>query len=214
MTKPADEDRPISRALRETLAAQHDAIENTALARRMAGGTVSREEYTRLLQNLFAIHATLEPALAASPQVSQWLTPHAARVSTLAADLAFWQASALTFGELELPAQRLVGLLGRMGRQRPPALVGALYIFEGSRMGARILKSRVAAALGTTDEAGAGVDYFAAGSNEHPARWAQFKRRLDEEQWPARARLLLLAGARRTMRGLLELYRLIGDGAR
>jgi heme oxygenase len=213
MTKPAEDALPISQALRETLSPQHEAIENTALARRMAGGAVGREEYVRLLQNLFAIHATLEPALAASPPVSQWLTPHATRAPALAADLAFWQARPLDFDRLEAPTRRLVGLFRGMERQRPVPLIGALYIFEGSRMGARILKSRVAAALGTTDEQGHGVDYFAVGSADHPARWAQFKRRLDEAVWAARERTQLLAGARRTMRGLLTLYRVIGDDA-
>lgn len=214
MTKPADDDRPISQALRESLSPQHEAIENTRLARCMASGSVGREEYVLLLQNLFAIHSTLEPAMASAPQISRWFTPHAARRSALAADLAFWQSSPLDIARLEEPTQRLIGLFRRMERRRPAALIGALYILEGSRMGARILKSRVAAALGTTDEPGHGVDYFAVGSAEHPACWALFKRRLDEEQWPERARLHSLAGARRTMRGLLTLYRLIGDGAR
>lgn len=212
MTKPKDPSAT-SQALRETLAPLHDAIENTALARRMAHSTVGSGEYVRLLQNLFAIHGTLEPAMTRSTPVSHWLNPEAARTSALAADLAYWQARPLDFAEREMPTQSLVGMFRRMEHQRPVALIGALYIFEGSRMGARILKSRVAAALGTSPEPGHGVDYFALGSDQHPARWAEFKRQLDETAWAARQRMQLLAGARRTMRGLLALYRAIGDDA-
>jgi heme oxygenase len=198
---------PLSQRLREMLAPLHDAIERTALARRMAGGQVGRAEYVGLLQNLHGLHNALETALAKTPSVAPWLTPAAQRTAALAADLAFWQAEA---AEGLQKQRRLSEHFERSAKTRPTAILGALYIFEGSRMGARVLRRSVARALGSEDALNQGLDYFVVGADEQAHRWSQFKRQLEQPSWSRREERNVLAGARHTMRGLLAIYRLVG----
>jgi heme oxygenase len=207
MTTGPESPPTLTQRVREMLAPLHDAIENTALARRMATGQVGREEFVRLLQQLHALHASLESTIAQTPAVADYLTPTAQRTTALAADLAYWQAGP---GELLPRTLRLSSVFGQMAGERPTALLGSLYIFEGSRMGAKFLRHSVAAALNTADEPGSGLNYFVIGADEQPRNWGQFKRSLDAAPWTAPEQRNLLAGARFTMRGLLAIYRELG----
>jgi len=208
MTTDPQQPETLTQRVREMLAPLHDAIENTALAQRMAKGQVGREEFVRLLQQLRALHESLETTIGQTPAVANFLSPSAERTTALAADLAYWQTGP---GEPLPGARKLGSAFRRMASKRPTALLGSLYIFEGSRMGAKFLRRSIANALGTTDAPGHGLDYFVAGADEQPRNWGQFKRSLDATFWTAADERNLLAGARFTMRRLLAIYREVGE---
>jgi heme oxygenase len=74
-------------------------------------------------------------------------------------------------------AHAFIDDLNRFAAQQPAALLGCLYVFEGSMLGARIL---LPVLRETYDLQGSsGCAYYAAGENYPPEHWKHFKHRLE-----------------------------------
>lgn len=64
-----------------------------------------------------------------------------------------------------------------------PAILGALYVFEGSSLGGQIISRHLETALGLRD--GEGYRYFRGHGAETPARWLAFRTLLAAHSTPA-----------------------------
>lgn len=166
----------LSRDIRAALADAHAAIERVPLARALIAGTVTREQYARLLGQLLACHETLEGELARHAELAPVFPPGSGRVGVILGDL---EALRLAVVPPDAPARQLCDTFRSWSHSQPMSLAGALYVFEGSRMGSMMLAKSIAAALGVPCELGRGVDYHLQDAAERPRLWAEFKAAFD-----------------------------------
>lgn len=205
----------LSDRIRAAIAPAHDTVERTPFAVAMASGRIDRDAYAAGLRPLLALHEGLEAALAAAhgtPEVAAVYDPRRmTRAPLLAADLA-------ALGDVPAPpaadaaVDRLTAEFPEWAAVRPWALVGALYVTEGSRMGSMLLARSLAAAFGVRPEPGVGLDYHVAGIATRPADWQRFKAAVNAlPLTPARAADVLGAAAV-TMDGLVAMYAALPAG--
>ncbi|MBL8800191.1 MAG: biliverdin-producing heme oxygenase [Planctomycetia bacterium] len=190
--------------LREATAELHGRIERLPAAEAMAAGRITRADYLALLGQLTLLHATLERELELHDALRVLYQSGMARLPVLHTDLAVLGGA---------PAARpwpatlaLVRELQEWSAQRPWALLGSLYILEGSRMGSMVLVKPLSAALGVPPRPGQGLDYHLQGMADRPRAWQQFKAVLAALPLTDDQAEQVLAAAVRTMSGLHALY--------
>ena len=197
--------------LRAAIAPAHVAVEQTAFARGMVAGTIDRPTYAAGLRQLAHLHAALETALASadSPHVKAVYDPaRMARAAVAAAD-----AVALGHPGDEPaadPVARVADQFAAWADAAPAALVGALYVMEGSKMGSMILVRSLAKAFGVGPTPGAGLDYHAAGMATRPADWQRFRAAVGALDLTAAEQDQAAAGAVAVMDALVDLYATAG----
>lgn len=199
----------IANRLRAAMSSTHAAIEQLPVSQSLVTGTISRDDYRALLQQLLLIHEALEDHLVSAAITADFFTPAMARAEVIRGDLV-----ALGADEVSPPAGESLHLIEQIhtwAASSPAKLLGALYVLEGSRMGSMFLCKPLAQALRVPVQTGYGLDYHLEGLPTRPQAWGQFKARLAQlplaaEQWDD-----VVAGAEATMNGLYELYSAISE---
>lgn len=197
--------------IRTALAASHDAIERLPLAVRLAQGTVTQKEYICLLHQLWCLHRALEEAFASDRVPGGLFAEEHCRTETIARDLVILGASETAPYDALSLTERVQHLFSDWSQNAPWRLWGALYVFEGSRMGSMFLGPAIARAFHRPAQPHQGVDYHLDGINERPRQWKAFKQTLDEVHLDTHACEEVLVGAVATMNGLLEIYAALGS---
>jgi heme oxygenase len=195
--------------IRSALAADHAAVEATPFARAMVSGRIAPADYAAGLAGLYHLHAALEGGLGEAagrcPEVAAVYDPDRMARSPLAArDLA--ALGAPPAGEPGPAVARLARRFADWAAGAPWALLGPLYVLEGSRMGSMVLVRSLAPALGVDRRPGAGLDYHLDGIATRPQDWQVFRAALAGLPLTPAQRADVLAAAVATMGGLLELY--------
>jgi heme oxygenase len=164
---------PIMDRLRDSTAELHRHAESRTLQRDMARGTVDRPTLARYLSQLFLVHSALESRLAqlvaTRQRLEELFKADQHRAADLRADLHISGVEAATVAPL--PATRT--LIEHIESVDSIALLGMLYVLEGSMNGNRFIVRSLMKAFGTTD--GAGLSYFNPYGEGQPQRWQQFK---------------------------------------
>lgn len=196
--------------IRQALAPAHALVELTPFAQALAGGRIGQPEYVAGLRQMAYLHEALEAALAdAAPRhagVAALYDPAKMdRTASIARDLA-----ALGEGPADAPAAaatRVAEAVAGWAAAKPWALLGALYVVEGSRMGSMVLARSVGKALGRDPrQPGTGLDYHADGLATRVPDWKRFRQALaDLSLTEAEAEDVCHAAAV-TMDGMVELY--------
>src|SRR5262245_12746440 len=164
--------------LRATLRPTHDRLEELPLTRAMIDGRLPRPLYRRLLAELSHLHEPFEAELGRRPEWAGLFRPEMARAGLLRRDRAALGPGPEDAGPMP-PTRRLVEHVRLWGSDRPWALLGVLYVLEGSRMGSLLLAGKLAGCLGVPCEPGSGLDYHLDGGAERPKRWQRFKADVD-----------------------------------
>jgi heme oxygenase len=155
---------PLLPALKQATRGHHDRLESRL---DIMGPAYGLAEYTRLLQAFLGFHRPLEARLARVPGLP-------ARVPDLQQRAkAGWLAEDLTV--LGLDADSIARLPECKALPEFPdtaTALGALYVVEGSTLGALAIGPHFRRRLGV--ESGAGGRYFAAYGRETMARWKDF----------------------------------------
>lgn len=132
----------------------HARMETVPALARLQDADLSRDEYVAVLQRMHGFHAVFEPIIAAAvascPEAAAMLD--GARPTALAEDLA-WFGAASHSPPGPMPALPCVA-----------AALGALYVVEGSGLGARIIARHLALSLGVTP--GKGGSFYCGQSAE------------------------------------------------
>jgi len=162
----------------------HDRAEHHPLQQRIVRGAVDRAEYIRFAASLRHIHAALESAIeavlaggaGACPPLSRLFRERHKRAAYFELDFGAFLSEGDTAPSGA--ALAMADWIRTLGGSHPVALVGPLYVLEGSTNGgtviARVLRSRwglegPAAALRSIDPHGASTR----------AHWAEFRSDLD-----------------------------------
>ena len=155
----------------------HRMAEGRELQRRLAKGTVTREQYASFLAQMYLVHQGLERRLAEvhgeHRAFEAVLRDYHQREPQLHDDLAFLGADA---SRIE-PTRRTRRLLGEIDGDEPLALLGMLYVLEGSTNGSRFIAAALQRSQGL--EPGPGLSYLDPHGELQRDRWLQFKQDMD-----------------------------------
>ena len=172
--------------LREQTAGHHRRAEQHPFQQQMVRGTLPQALYVRWLAQMLHIHGALEYHLdgvvSRSPELAAVFDPGRRKVTALRQDLSHFGAPG---HQPALPAARaLMARMDDLAAERPLALLGILYVLEGSTNGSKFIarKVRPAYALPASGEGAAYLDPY---GDRQPARWREFKAAMDALALPA-----------------------------
>lgn len=162
---------------------QHREVEAQLFFKGLAAGDLPLESYVGLLSALSVVYAALEhesPAATHPAVVAVW-HDSMRRLSLLQRDLAYFKPRNLP----EIPVATLYALIlaeqiRHTAGDDPVALLGYLYVFEGSTLGGIVLRSQVERTFKLKDRAG--LAYLSSYDKQVAASWQEFSRRMNAVQ--------------------------------
>lgn len=192
--------------LRESTASHHRLAEQHEFQQQFVRGTLPRPLYVQWLGQLLHIHAALEAHLdwlvVRNPQLKSVFDEGRRKVVPLQKDLAFLGSAE---DQPALPAARaMVARTEQLATEQPMALLGILYVLEGSTNGSKFIarKVRPAYELPPTGEGSAYLDPY---GDMQPARWQEFKAAMDALNLPAAEVKPIVLAAQQTFDSIREL---------
>ncbi len=160
----------------------HNIAENHRFQKALVRGELPQRLYVRLLGQMLVVHSALEEGLRAwapvEPAIYGVVSEDYFQRPRLHQDLEYFGADPEGV-EPVLATEQLIQRIHRDTEERPIALLGYLYVLEGSNNGARIIAKRVARAYGL--EAGWGTAFLDPYGSAQRERWAAFKRDMDAQ---------------------------------
>ena len=191
--------------LRSETSDLHSHAESRSLQREIARGEVDRSTFVAYLGQLYAVHYALESALrevlGAHPAIAAVATPDRMRVPDLERDLDF-HGFARDDLRVGAAAERYVALVERVRDSDPIALLGGLYVVEGSTNGGRFL-AQVLRKNWNLD--GGGVTYLDPYGANQPTVWAAFKSDMGAASFEPREEDAIVEMARHTFEAIAEI---------
>lgn len=209
--------------LRTETRGAHELTEAIPFSSAMVEQRLPRDRFVGQLGAYLLVHRALERALAAStaPVVVKVWGDDLRKTPLLERDLAFHARhghDAARGGEPSAKAlaaaQRFAAAIDELAPKDPAALLGMLYVLEGSTLGAAVLRGHLAKTYGLDDPAlreaaGApgdlpGLAYYAPYGPSPMPHWKQFKERMN-------AAIVDPAQQERAIAGADEAFRRIGE---
>jgi len=157
---------PILALLRTGTASRHERMERTF---RIMDPGLTREGYRAWLERLYGFHAPFEAAVSAAAELLDLDWEARRKAPLIRRDLA-------SLGVAPDAIEALPACPDLPRPEGPEALIGALYVFEGSTLGGRHIALHLARTLGLGAESGAGC--FAPYGPDPMPRWRAFQARL------------------------------------
>lgn len=175
------EGRGVMATLKAATADQHRGAEQHAFQQMMIRGALSREAYAEWLGQMLLIHQALEGHLdtlvAGRPAIAPVFDEDRRRVPAILRDLTFYRAET---DYQPMPATtRFLQYLDGLAAVAPLALLGVLYVLEGSTNGARFIAKRLRSAYDLPVD-GAGTAFVDPYGDAQPVRWRAFKDAMEE----------------------------------
>ncbi len=194
-----------SMQIRSAISDLHNAIEQTKFSKALLGDFISKTDYSRALVQLWHIHREVEEIFDQTQVIQPFFSDSMRRTTTLVRDI-----QALGFNLNSFPPMLpTLGMLEKMltwSLEAPMAMVGALYVLEGSRMGSMMIARPLAQALGVEPNMESGIAYHLEGGPETPARFRNLKQMIDATIVSVREVESLVRGAKEFMSLFYDLY--------
>jgi len=170
----------------------------------MIKGTLPREKFAAYLGQLLHVHGRLEDTLeklsAEHEPLSAVFRSHYARRADLKADLEFHGYES---GPPSAATQSLVADIDRWAEEQPVALLGPLYVLEGSMNGNKFIARSLMQAWSLGP--GAGFRYLDPYGEEQRAKWAEFRADMDSQDFAPEECETIIAAAQRTFDAIAEI---------
>ncbi len=202
----SDQQPSIMLELKDQTAELHRYAEHRPLQREMLKGSISRDLYAAYLGQLLWVHGTLERALDTQCESHEAfgivLRPYQQRLGDLRVDLEFLGVN--TDDVEPLPAtQQMIDIIKETAKTTPVALLGMLYVLEGSNNGSKyIAKSMM---RGHNMQPGPGLTYLDPYGEEQMNRWQAFKRDMDTAGFEEKEVKLLVDAAKVMFQGIADI---------
>jgi len=169
----------LSGTLRQATAELHRRAERSEFQQAFVAGRLPRAAYGRWLEQMWCVYNALEGHLWRAPLSERYrelLNEALRRTPELEADLAFF-GLARRAGMATAAARAFEDRMAAWAEAASPALLGVLYVLEGSTNGSRFIARgvRQAYALAGTD----GTRFLDPYGEAQTERWGAFKRSLD-----------------------------------
>lgn len=202
-TAPTIPSGAIMTLLRDSTSDLHSQAEGHAFQRSLVTGTVSRERYTRYLQQMLLVHLALEAdlrdAAGLAPAIGRVVTSEQYQEPYLLEDLRFYGAS--PDGAHPLPATTaLIDRIHTAARTTPASLLGFHYVLEGSNNGSRFIARAIRGAFRLTGSEG--VRYLDPYGDRQREVWAAFKAAMDAESFTADEMHAMVEAAKGMFKGI------------
>ncbi len=194
--------------LRHETAELHRQAESRPLQKHLGAGTLARETYAAWMSQLLLVHDTLERLLdeqvrrASHPGFAQAWQSLVRHSGNLRSDLTHFGLDPHSVEALDATAA-LLDDLRHWGERGDVALLGALYVLEGSMNGNRFIRKALERAYAAPD--GAGLSYLDPYGDNQRATWQAFRERMDVVGFDENECEAILAGANRMFRGIGEI---------
>ncbi len=191
--------------IRAEMSTIHAQIDRSPMAAALVSGQIDREAYGLLLGAMFDLHTAFEEALEQAIELPEMYRGKSFyRAEDIQRDL-----QQLGITEIETTPEVVTNMIEAIREwpaTSPWKLLGALYVFEGSRMGSMIMGKSLARAFSLTPVPGAGLDYHLAGASTRPQTWMAFRQSINALQLSDADQADALAGAVETMTAMNEVY--------
>jgi heme oxygenase len=179
-TPPAES---ASAALKHATAAEHRRAEQSPFQRLLVSGRIPLDSYLDWLDQQWRIYRTLEKTLQPGHSATRDLLINEPwrRAQALEDDLGHFGEQ----GGARLPARSTLEFITRLEqshRDDPAALLGVLYVLEGSTNGSKYIARNIRRAFGLDRP---GTRFMDPHGEDQPTRWASFKVLLDQAISPA-----------------------------
>ena len=191
--------------VRSAISASHFQIEQTDFSKGMLNGTMNPTDYSRGLVQLWDIHFALESSVAKCPEIALFFSNEMIRTETILRDLKTFGFDKSRFASMN-ETDAIVDQIQTWERTTPYALLGCIYILEGSRMGSLMIAKPLGASLGIPPGTTAGLEYHTEGAATTPLRLRRFKETVDGAGLDAAHETDLIQGAVKFMEMLNLLY--------
>ena len=169
---------PIMSRLRAETRAQHEATESIPFSTAILGGVLPRASYAAQLAAMLPVHRALETAIAGRVHPSHgavW-SDDMQRTPLLEADLDDLGATEAEARMARPEAMLLAVWIEDLAARDPVAILGVLYVLEGSTLGGAVLRRHLASAYGLTE---GGLRYYSPYGIHPKPHWAAFSARMD-----------------------------------
>lgn len=180
MTADTTADATVMERLRDETRPQHDATEQIPFSEAMMQRTLPRERYVGQLAAYERVHRALEDALAGAthPTVQAVWRDDLRKQHLLENDLTHFESERESVSADALTAaDAYVQELNRLAAEDEVALLGHLYVLEGSTLGGTILRQHIVAAYDLKNNDG--VAYYTPYGNAVMPHWREFKQRMN-----------------------------------
>lgn len=194
----------LSEDLRAETFAAHAGLQAEPFFGALARCQLPLESYVGQLRGLAVVHGVLEQALgeSAEPRVAAVWRDDLRRLPRLLLDLAYFAPrGVLDITGAAAAAVRATEAIRRTAAAQPVALLGYLYVIEGSNLGAATLRRLYARAFLLADDGG--LAYLTQDPAAVQPRWTEFRQRLDAQPLSEHERRLV-AEAAATLFGLVR----------
>lgn len=191
------------RRLRRETHQDHLRTEDLPFFRALSAGELALVSYVGLLRALSVLHEALERELAGArdPRVAAVWDEDMRKLPLLDRDLGTFQRRALPQTPLAVVrASLLAQAVRRHAQEDPAALLGYLYVLEGSTLGGQILGRTLARCFGL--EGPEGLAYVSGYGPATRAHWRAFSRRMDSALDDPAAQERAVAAAGEAFRGI------------
>lgn len=196
----AGNERTISLQLREETSVLHRAAERSPFQRQLLAGRLPVRGYLAWLTQMRIIYTALEHHLAEAERLRpvRFETAPWRRTPELERDLQHWSSGADR--SEPMPATRAFSdRLAEWAEREPLALLGVLYVLEGSTNGSRHIARILRTAYGL--EGSTGLAFLDPYGESQPLRWKAFKIELDRAV-PEGAAAAMISAAQATFAAL------------
>ncbi len=158
----------------------HRAAESSPLQRQLVKGDLSRDQYAAFLGQMYLVHAALEGAIrdasASHAGFGAVIREYHDREPQLREDLAFLGVGLDTIAPVGATTATLTDI-AQTAADRPIALLGMLYVLEGSTNGSKFIAMAIRKAYQL--EGASGVTYLDPHGELQRDRWQAFKDDMD-----------------------------------
>ena len=204
MDASLDSSASIMARLKSATAEHHSRAEERPLQRAMIKGTLPRESFAAYLGQLLHVHRRLEDTLEKlAPEhepLDAVFRSQYARQADLQADLEFHGH------EIDSPSaatHKMIADIDRWAEEQPVALLGPLYVLEGSMNGNKFIARSLMQAWSLGP--GAGFRYLDPYGEEQRAKWAEFRADMDAQGFTPEESETIIAAAQRTFDAIAEI---------
>lgn len=157
---------------------EHQRLEGYPYFEALVGARLPLSSYVAWLRIMTVLVGVLEETTSQTDdaRLRDLWRPEMRKLPLLQADAAVFDDEPSVGTAAVPPALELVEALRSWGRHLPLKLVGALYVFEGSVLGGRVMRDKLADQYGLEE---AGLSYVSAYGRRLSALWSAFCGRLD-----------------------------------